>query len=411
MKRGFIAFLTVALMMFSINPASAEELTLESVEAEALDDGMITVSEYEEENLAQVGDSAEELPMVMIEDGKTIGTALELILGMGYTKSWTTDNYLNNWYNWFTVLQKGSITINLVQPLLIGTENLLQTAFLTINLYNGSGTNIWSTNTPGSGAYAGTPYSYTINVEPGTYYLNIKPGFVPKSGETYTTQYAVNFTADNNGETPIVLSKPVITGYYNSVKGADIRWKKVEGAKSYQIWRKRAAEGKILVDLIPVPESDPDVIQYFDPYIKDGCWGRVYNYYIVALRDGIKSPKSDEVVLQRLAPMRIISTPYYSYGSYGTATVLWQCTVSENKALGYELQYASSTADLYGQKGTFKKMTLKGRNNVTCAVTNLARGHNWYFRVRCYVNYTHSVTGKTTKTWSQYSDVVQVYAS
>ena len=224
--------------------------------------------------------------------------------------------------------------------------------------------------------------------------------------------YSVRVDKVGGATDPVTsLAKPVITGYYNSVKGADIRWKKVEGAKSYQIWRKRAAEGTILVDLIPVPESDPDVIQYFDPYVKDGCWGRVYNYYIVALRDGIKSPKSDEVVLQRLAPMRIISTPYYSYGSYGTATVLWQCTVSENKALGYELQYASSTADLYGQKGTFKKMTLKGRNNVTCAVTNLARGHNWYFRVRCYVNYTHSVTGKTTKTWSQYSDVVQVYAS
>lgn len=404
MKIRISMLLAAFLTIFCVAPGCAEELISEGLREEYLEDGPAFALADRSAELVQVGDSADELPAVMAEeDGKTPATALELKLDMGYSKSWTTENYLNNWFNWFTVTQKGSITINVIQPVLEGTENLKQTSSLKLSLFNYYMENIWTKNTPDSGAYAGTPYSYTINVEPGTYFLNVEPRFVPKSGEVYTTEYAVSFTADSSS----ALAKPVITGCYNSVKGADIRWKKVEGAKSYQIWRKRAAEGTILADVIPVPESDPDVIQYFDPYIRTGCWGRVYNYYIVALRDGAKSPKSEDVVLQRLAPMFIDGS--WDRG-YGSIELNWRCTVSENKAKGYEVQYAASTADLYGQKGTFKKVTVNGRNNVNKTITGLPRGHMWYFRVRCYVNYTHSVTGKTTKTWSQYSDVVSVYA-
>ena len=44
-------------------------------------------------------------------------------------------------------------------------------------------------------------------------------------------------------------------------------------------------------------------------------------------------------------------------------------------------------------------------------IDSLKKGRTYYFRVRAYVNYTHSVTRVTTKTWSQYSDVKSVKIS
>ena len=100
-------------------------------------------------------------------------------------------------------------------------------------------------------------------------------------------------------------------------------------------------------------------------------------------------------------------TSYKNSGA-GAVSLVWQCTVNENKALGYEVQYATSTSDLYGQRGSFKKVSVNGRNNLKRTISGLTKNRTYYFRIRCYVNYTHSQTGRTTKTWSQYSDVVNV---
>ncbi len=64
--------------------------------------------------------------------------------------------------------------------------------------------------------------------------------------------------------------------------------------------------------------------------------------------------------------------------------------------------------DLFNRTGSFKKVSINGRNNLNLRISGLTKGQTYYFRIRCYVNYTHSVTKKTTKTWSQYSDVISV---
>ena len=83
-------------------------------------------------------------------------------------------------------------------------------------------------------------------------------------------------------------------------------------------------------------------------------------------------------------------------------------STGSNKAVGYEIQYAEKKADLYNQSGTFKKLSVSGRNSLTRTLTGLKKGNTYYFRIRAYVNYTHSVTKVTTKTWSQYSGVESV---
>ncbi len=197
------------------------------------------------------------------------------------------------------------------------------------------------------------------------------------------------------------LSAPTITGFYNSVKGGDIRWNAVPNADGYYIYRNRKADGgnKLIATV------GKSTTQYYDGAIRTGCWGRVYVYTIVAYRGNIKSTRSNAVTLQRLAPMKFTSCTSPAAGS---VSLKWACTVSENKALGYEVQYATSKEDLFNRSGSFKKVSVNGRNSLSKTVSGLVKGVTYYFRIRCYVNYTHSVTGVTTKTWSQYSDVVSV---
>ena len=206
--------------------------------------------------------------------------------------------------------------------------------------------------------------------------------------------------------TPLPTSYPSvfaasITGFYNSVRGADIRWTKVPGADGYQIYRVRSAEGKKCIVTI----TDPNTLQYYDAEIKDNCWGRVYVYYVIPYAAGETGDYGNQVTLQRLAPMWITRC---RNDAAGKAELAWACTVNDNKAFGYEIQYATSKEDLFGQTGSFRKVPVEGRNNLSRTISGLTKGNTYYFRIRCYVNYTHSVTGKTTKTWSQYSDVVSV---
>ena len=200
---------------------------------------------------------------------------------------------------------------------------------------------------------------------------------------------------------PSALEATTITGFYNSVKGADIRWKKVDGASGYVLYRQRQAEGIKTVATI----NDPDTLQYYDDGIADNCWGRVYVYYVCALFGSEKGTESNKVTLQRLAPMKITKS---SGSADGKISLSWACTTNSNKAEGYEIQYATSWADLSARSGSYQAVTINGRNNLSRTLAGLTAGRTYHIRIRSYVNYTHSVTGKTTKTWSQYSNVVQV---
>ncbi len=127
--------------------------------------------------------------------------------------------------------------------------------------------------------------------------------------------------------------------------------------------------------------------------------------YLYGTKEG---PKSDKLVLQRLAPMKITSL---KNSVAGKVTCTYACTVNENKALGYEIQYAQTKQDLFDRKGTFKKVGVSGRKNLSKVISGFTKGKTYYFRVRCYVDYEHSVTHQKTKTWSQYSEVKSIKIS
>ncbi len=199
-----------------------------------------------------------------------------------------------------------------------------------------------------------------------------------------------------NSSTP---DSAVIIGLYNSSKGGDLRWKAVRGADKYVIYRTNAGKTSKIATVSGSATS------YMDESIKNNSWGKVYVYYVCSQKGTSISARSNGQTLQRLAPMKITSAVN---GGNSSVVLKWAVSSGSNKANGYELQYAKSTADLYGQRGTFRKVSISGRNNLSRTISGLTKGQTYYYRVRAYVNYTHSVTGVRTKTWSQYSNVVSV---
>ncbi len=228
----------------------------------------------------------------------------------------------------------------------------------------------------------------------------------PKPTATPTPRPTATPTPKPTATPAPVMQKVQITNVYNSQKGGDIRWKKAtdKGVTGYVVYRQRSAEGIKKVATI----NDPNTTQCIDPGIVTGCWGRVYHYYVCALYGSKEGPRSDKLVLQRLAPMKITSL---QNSAAGKVTIKYACTVNTNKALGYEIQYAQNRQDLFDRKGTFKKVGVTGRKNLSKVISGFTKGKTYYFRVRCYVEYEHSITHQKTKTWSPYSNVVSVKIS
>ena len=215
----------------------------------------------------------------------------------------------------------------------------------------------------------------------------------------------VTFTLVAVDTVPVKKTAPVLTNVYNSKSGADIRWKKVKGAAGYIVYRNRSGEGTTKVATI----ENVNTLKCYDTTIKNNCYGRVYSYYVKALYEEngkiVTGPSSNKIVFQRLAPMKITSA---SNNAAGKIRLNWKCTAGNNKAKGYEIQYATSSGDLSGRRGSFKKVTVKGRDNLKVTLVKLTKGKTYWIRVRGYGIYTNPTTGKQTKTWSQYSNTVKV---
>lgn len=192
---------------------------------------------------------------------------------------------------------------------------------------------------------------------------------------------------------------PEVTAVYNSSNGGDIRFSGSSDAQKIVIYRANAGK-RVKIATVPAGQTT-----YIDKTIKDNCWGKVYSYSISTISGGKESPRSPEKVLQRLAPMKITKV---TSANPGKATLEYAVSTGSNKALGYEIQYAKSKSDLQNRSGSFKAKTVDGRTKTKVTIGGLSEGATYYFRVRAYVNYTHSKTGVTTKTWSQYSNVKSV---
>lgn len=231
-------------------------------------------------------------------------------------------------------------------------------------------------------------------------------GMGSQFNETITENYLFDketekdILSDGEEELEIVSApsvKPaVITGLYNSKNGGDLRWRQEPGAEKYVIYRTNAGK---TIKIATVGRSQTS---YMDTSIKDDCWGKVYVYYVCTQVGSKVSTRGEGKTLQRLAPMDIDTL---SNDKPNGITLTWKPSKGTNKANGYEIQYAFTKEELFNKTGSFGSVQVNGRNSLSITVTGLIKGREYCFRVRAYVNYTHSVTKVTTKTWSQYSGV------
>ena len=196
----------------------------------------------------------------------------------------------------------------------------------------------------------------------------------------------------------IVLNKSKITALYNSDNGIDVRWNKVNGATGYKVFRKRPGEGAKMFALI----KNGNTVQCFDTAVKTGNWGKTFRYYVRPVNGSYVGDACDEAVVRRVAKMKFTS---YKSSAAGAVSLKWAVAQGTNHADGYEVQYAYSNADLLGMTGTFAKVTVSGKNNLSRTIKSLKSGKTCYLRIRAYAFNTEA---KNSKSYSKYSDIVSV---
>lgn len=219
------------------------------------------------------------------------------------------------------------------------------------NIYRKSGSGNWrKIGTTGKGtvlrysdqtASSGTTYTYTVRAVSG----NVMSSY------------------DSAGKSLKYLSKPVVTEAYNGVAGATVKWKKVNGAEGYHIYRKNGNGNWKRVGTV----KGVNTLRYAD---RNASSGTVYTYTIRAY---VGSTLSGYDVagksVHRLAQPVVKDAVNGVYG----VTVKWG---KVNGATGYNIYRKSSNSD-------WKKIgTVKGGNTVTYSDRTAASGKDYTYTVR-----------------------------
>ena len=140
----------------------------------------------------------------------------------------------------------------------------------------------------------------------------------------------------------IVAAKTKAPTVKNASKGFSIYWKKVKGATSYQVWRKKAGSGYVKAATI----SDPNKLSYWDKISAADVNGAKYTYKIRAYRRTAEVAYSATKSCYKLAQPK---TPTVTNSGTGKITVSW---TKNDKATGYNVEYV--TGKSVKVKGTAK---------------------------------------------------------
>ncbi len=184
--------------------------------------------------------------------------------------------------------------------------------------------------------------------------------------------------------TPVM---PRLSAIYNSAKGADIRFKEVEGADSYVIMRKlNGVWSSITTVMTSELTTENGSLRYIDNSVVSN-YGQGYIYSVASCTEGICSPYNTAgLPLYRLHPPTIMSV---TNKGEGAIDVKW---TAEN-CHGYEIQYSCDNG-----KNWIKAPRISGGSVTSQTIEDLQVGITYIFRIRCQ---------KTNKdrgtTWSQYS--------
>jgi len=203
---------------------------------------------------------------------------------------------------------------------------------------------------------------------------------------------------ETTGEEKIFLQPASIKSLTNTVNGTVLKWNVVSNIDAYEIWRSSGGKAKKIATISNNKNS------FTDKSTKKK-WGMTYSYFVRTKKGSVLSEHGSGAVIKRLAPMRITSL---KNNKSKTITVKWKLQTGKNMASGYQIQYATSKNDLKKQKGSFKKITVKGKKTLSRALKKLEKGKTYYIRIRAYSDCQNSITKKKVRTWSAYSTIKKI---
>ncbi|MDO4308709.1 MAG: leucine-rich repeat protein [Eubacteriales bacterium] len=197
-----------------------------------------------------------------------------------------------------------------------------------------------------------------------------------KSGTTYT--YTVQAYYDNitgkyssAGKKIKYLARPSVSSAANAASGITVKWKKVNGAAGYYIYRKTGS-GK----WTKIASVSSSKLSYTDTKVKSKS-GTVYSYTVSAYSGSYMSKYTNGKTICRMA------SPVISKASNSATkkiTVKWN---KNSAATGYQICYKTGSNK--------KTITVKGASALTKTLTGLTKGKTYTITVRSY----KTVSGKT----------------
>ena len=243
MKKRLVAILLSGLMVLGQGSVLAEELTDGDLIVETDGEELIDEAENSAELLVSEANDTEIVP-VEANPGDLMSTAVDIIFGQSYTKSWTMNTSNLNHYCKVIIPQQGILTINATKPF----DSKSQYGSMYFTLFDEEGEGLWGNETYYAKDSAKDFYSMNVGLTAGVYYLTIKPAFWVTSG-VISTSFSLDFTPSSFCEiepnetigkaTPIILGQ-VYTGYFGTDGASDYEdndyWSiNLEAGKVYKI--------------------------------------------------------------------------------------------------------------------------------------------------------------------------------
>ncbi len=269
---------------------------------------------------------------------------------------------------------------NLDQPELVRAVNAVKGVRITWNPVDGA--TGYMVCRKRSGSWAGTQLD-SVSGQGATEYLDK----TVKAGRTYYyTVYAMYgdekaSSFDLNGRSVYYIPTPELTSIRNVRAGLQIRWKKVDIADGYYVYRREESETSwtMLHDI-----KAGEALSYTDKAAKNRY---TYQYTVRAYVDADRSAyHTAGLVLRRVTSPTLKSV---RNSSRRAMMVRWSRV---SYVTGYQVQYARSSD--FEQTTT---ITISDKEKLNQKVTGLSKGRTYYVRVRAYKTQSGK---KTYSAWS-----------
>ncbi len=157
-----------------------------------------------------------------------------------------------------------------------------------------------------------------------------------------------------------------ITSAINRAKGIKLTWKAVDGATSYQVYRKIGSGSWKKV------KTTSSTTWLDTAAMKNGT---KYQYKVYAVNEGGKSKASATKTIYRLTAKHFTRAKNVSGKKI---SLKW---TRNTRATGYVIQYSTSKSFT---SSTTKTVKVKGNKNLTTTLKNLKKGKTYYIRMRAY---------------------------